>query len=355
MNYFTLYQIIYALAAKDGRDEALFGSCFPLSSEAFYHSTAGTEFPELWFEVPLLGDPWFDLHALTSQKDLDPNMSFTAETTGGYPQVFKWFAGAPNVRQLALSYDVSSGDISKPAVQLLLATTSVETTCAFLEAAGRSDAVAAYQSFYNRLPGDWFACYSGTFPARPKLIQDGADSSEHLAEQDAKPWVRVECIPDRSTQEAYAKDGALLESHLRQVGLTNLGTTIIDRCQALARTPFQLEFQFDVGPDGKAGTTLGVSVRFAEPSAHCDNWQSFEADGAAGELMNQVQAWGLCDERWRLLQDAAFSKRVSRNGKAMLAYCLPTFLKLRWRGGEPLDAKAYLIAGIQDVELENAQ
>ena len=34
-------------------------------------------------------------------------------------------------------------------------------------------------------------------------------------------------------------------------------------------------------------------------------------------------------------------------GESRLIYCYPAFLKLRWRGGKPLDAKAYFIAGAQ--------
>lgn len=40
-------------------------------------------------------------------------------------------------------------------------------------------------------------------------------------------------------------------------------------------------------------------------------------------------------------------KRIARDDSQMLLYCYPALLKLRWRDGEPLDAKAYLIAGVQ--------
>ena len=28
-------------------------------------------------------------------------------------------------------------------------------------------------------------------------------------------------------------------------------------------------------------------------------------------------------------------------------YCFPAFIKLRWRNGAPVDAKTYLMAGVQ--------
>ena len=213
-------------------------------------------------------------------------------------------------------------------MQLLKREDDEEMTCDFLAAVGRPDASSAYRAFAGRLPRGWFACYAGVFPAR------------------SVPFLRVECIPKPGLQRAYAEDPALLEAHLRQAGLTEPGDTLVDRCQLLAGTPFQLEFQFDVTPEGAAGPTFSASVRFAQPPGACGT-ESFDPDGAAGDLMRQVETWGLADCRWRQLAGTAFVKRVKAAGESCLIYCYPAFLKLRWRGGEPLDAKAYLVAGAQ--------
>ena len=63
--------------------------------------------------------------------------------------------------------------------------------------------------------------------------------------------------------------------------------------------------------------------------------------------MRKVESWGLADERWRLLEEAIFANRLSKGGESHSLYCYPAFGTLRWRDGEPLDAKAYLIAGAQ--------
>ena len=329
MDPLIIYRIIYALAARDGREAALFGMSAREAEEAFQKSLAGKRFPELWFEVPLSGDPWFDLHVLTACDDLSPADEFLPETTGGNPAAFKWFAAQERgVRQLALSWDVGSGDASSPAVQLLVDTGDPEVICGFLSAAGRTDAASAYRAFHDRLPQGWFACYTGVFPERP---------GHNL---------RVECIPNAKLQQAYADDKAFLAEHLHQLGMENVAPDLLSRCQLLANTPFQLEFQFDVETDGSAGRTFGASVRFASPPG-ADGWAAFDPDGAAGVLMAQVEDWGLVDGRWRLLADTAFAKRAKHNGDSELIYCFPAFLKLRWRDGKPLDAKAYLMAGMQ--------
>lgn len=323
-----LYNILYALAARDGRHAVLFGSCQPLAQEAFERSLACDAFPEIWFELPLVGEPWFDLHALTAQADLDPGMTFAPQTTGGNPEVFSWFAAQQkSVRQLALSWDVSSGDITQPAVQLLLLRDDPDATCGFLEAVGRPDAMDAYRAFWKRQPDGWFACYAGVFPRR---------SGHNL---------RVECIPKNALQHAYAEDAGLLEAHLRQMGLGNT-EGIVSTCQMLARTPFQLEFQFDVEPDGVTGPTFGASVRFSDPPGTGER-QPFTQDGATERLMMQLEAWGLADGRWRQLPECAFANNVAFGGESVTLYCYLAFVKLRWRAGAFLDAKTYLIAGIQ--------
>ena len=325
----TLYNIIYALAARSGRDAALFGDCAPLALEAFERSLAGDGFPELWFELPLAGAPWFDLHALTAREDLRPDTVLTPETTGGYPEVFSWFAAQDRaVRQLALSWDVSSGNIEHPAVQLLVKEANAAVTCEFLEVAGRSDAQEAYRVFLERLPRNWFACYTGVFPER------------------TVPFLRVECVLDTSLQKAYAEDATLLQKHLSQTGLAPLSDSILTRCQHLAKTPFRLEFQFDVNKDGLAGSTFSASVRFAS-SPGKTSWGCFDPDAEAGILMQRIEEWGLADERWRLLADTAFANQITFSGESALIYCFPAFIKLRWRDGEPVDAKTYLMAGMQ--------
>ena len=323
-----LYELIYALAAREGREKALFGACRADARTAFSRSMAGDAFPELWFELPLSGETWFDLHALTGRTTLEPGMTFSAHETGGYPEAFSWFAGSEGTRQLALSWDVGKGEVESPAIQLLVSTRDPKPTCEFLASVGRADAVDPYRAFAGRLPSGWFACYAGVFPQR----------------QDHN--LRVECIPDPSLQEAYAHDPALLEEHLRQTGFSAFGDTLVERCALLANTPFELEFQFDVLPDGSAGPTLGASLRFNSP-ANQSSWKPFDADAEAGDLMSMLESWGLADDRWRMLAGTTFAKRVSFKDDSRLLFCYPTFVKLRGRMGEPLDAKAYLIAGVQ--------
>ncbi|MBO7673966.1 MAG: hypothetical protein J6S63_03010 [Atopobiaceae bacterium] len=335
MNRMRIYQLIYALAAKDGRQDALFGHSSPQAQEAFAKGLCGTAFPELWFELPLLGDPWFDLHMLVSRNDVHDGVSF-AGLGGTYADALDWFASSTGTRMLALSFDTGRGVVDVPAIQLLMRGRSIDVARGFLSAAGRPDAAGPYGAFVHAMPRAWYACYVGLFPARTTPANTkGADSQ-------GTDWTRVECIVGDELQQAYAQDVDLLQRHLAQVGLPDFDDTLIPRVQELARFPFPLEFQFNVGPNGLAQPAFSASLRL-----FITDWLDPTTRDAVDQLWQRAQAWGLADDRWRQLANTIVATRVTLADQATLLYCCPAFLKLRWRLGEAPDAKAYLVAGTQ--------
>ena len=89
---------------------------------------------------------------------------------------------------------------------------------------------------------------------------------------------------------------------------------------------------------------LSASLRFACPPGK-ENWPWFDPAGEAGRLMETVASWKLTDDRWRLLGDLSFVRKMTFGRENAVLYCFPAIIKLRWRAGAPADAKAYLIAG----------
>lgn len=328
MDRIRLYEILYALAAKGGREAALFGDCGPAAREAFSRSLARDAFPELWFEFPLAGDPWLDFHSLTSHEDVAGTKAAFAGHGGAYADALAWFAGQEpgKVRQLALSYGTSKGDVERPAVQLLVNGPDPSVPLAFLEAAGRSELQDAYAGFIHAMPPEWYACYVGVFPGR-----DASNGS----------WARVECIVGDECQRAYADNAESLRNHLERIGMKKVGGELIAGVHELARSPFPLELQFDVGPEGTALPVLSASVRF-QPN----DWAGADYPQQIGHLAGWLQARGLADGRCGLLAQTVFAKRVNRDGESVVVSCSPAFVKLRYREGLPYDAKAYLMARV---------
>lgn len=329
MDRARIYDIIYALVAGAGREGSLFGDCGPVAREAFSRSLAGDAFPELWFELPLAGKPWMDFHALTSYGDVAGTQAAFDGHGGAYADALAWFAGQEpgKVRQLALSYDTSEGDAERPAVQLLVDGPDPSVPLAFLEAAGRADLRGAYAGFISAMPPEWYACYTGVFPGR-----DAAD---------ADPWVRVECIVGDGCQQAYADSAEILREHLAGVGMTEFDADLASGVQELARSPFPLELQFNVESGGAALPVLSASILFRP-----GDWFDAEQRGKIGRFASWMQTRGLADGRCEALAQAAFAKRVNHSDESASISCFPAFVKLRWRDGQPPDAKAYLVARV---------
>lgn len=329
MDNARIYDIVYALAANDGREQLLFGTCAAAAREAFARSLAGEAFPELWLEIPLAGEPWLDFHSLTSYQDVEGTQAAFAGHGGLYADALAWFARQEPglVRMIALSYDTSSGDVDAPAVQLLVNTSDAVVPSAFLEAAGRADLCSAYRGFAGRMPGEWYACYVGVFPGRSAASADS--------------WVRVECIVGDACQHAYAEDPAVLRSHLAGVGFADVDERTIEGIRELARSSFPLELQFNVGQDGLALPVISASVRF-QPG----DWLNAEGQAALARLAGWMQEHGVADARCGKLAEAMFAKRLSYDGDSVVASCFPAFVKLRWRKDAAPDAKAYFMVQV---------
>ena len=319
-----IYNLIYSSLTSNGHDE-LFGERIKEDSDVFENSFAGDSFPEIWFELPLSGKPWYDLHVLTSRNALE---SVTKLSEGIFhPGLFEWFAGSTGTRQLAFSHDLSKGVYDDPAVQLLVGTRDPSVGCDFLAAAGNKDAASAYKTFVAGIPGKWFACYLGTFPGREDVD------------------LRVECIPDADVQTAYATDGDLLKKDLARTGF-DIGEDMLRFIMFMAALPAQIEFQFNVSGDGSAAPVLGVSLRYMSP------WGKYSRLSFAGDnenvarLMSELESAHLCDDRWKRLSDMAFAKRLSVGELSLRLRGYPAFIKVRMRPDGPIDAKTYIVANM---------
>ena len=321
-----VYDAIYALAADEGREQALFGSCAPLARKAFRRSLIGEGFPIVWFEIPLAGNPRFDLHVALSRKMLRAGAAFLPGTGNGYDRLFRWYAeDESGGGGLAFAYDVSEGRIDDPAVHVNVNNAPLSDMGRFFGLALGDDAAQRYDRFVGRLPHGWRVWYAGVHPGRP-----------------GSP-VRVDCFVAPELKEAYAADFALLERDLEACGFPCAGTVLRDLAMPILRSPFGLELQFDVMDDGSPGPTLGISAGFSLGSAR--RARLLFEEGAAAELMGEVERLGLSDRRWSHLPGLVFATLVAFDGGSLALYCTPTFVKLRMRGGEPLDAKVYLQAG----------
>jgi hypothetical protein len=287
----------------------------------------GEGFPVVWFELPLLGDPRFDLHVALAREMLLSGARSLPYAGERYRELFDWYAtGETGGNGLAFAFDVSEWRIDDPAVHVNVNGSPLSSMSRFFNLAAGNGAAERYEGFADRLPTGWRVWYAGVHPGRP-----------------GSP-VRVDCFVSAALKEEYAQDGALLEHDLRSCGFGVADTALQELAAPILESPFNLELQFDVMHDGSTGPTLGISAGFSLKSESAVR-AIFSEGGAASQLMDAIEALGLSDARWRHVPGTAFSRFMQVDGALLALYCVPTFVKLRLRDGKPLDAKMYLQAG----------
>lgn len=331
MDRMDAFDVLYRLAADDGREERLFGSCAPLAREVFAHCLIGDEMPIIWYELPLAGEPRFDLHVALSRTALAGDVAFAPGSGYGYDELFRWYSQSEQGGGgLAFAFDISEGRTTDPAVHVNVNNAPLNDIDHFFELAGGADAPALYRDFTAQIPDDWHVWYAGTHPGRP---------GSHL---------RVDCFVGDAATDAYANDLSVFERDLRSVGFS----APLDALAMLA-TPIlaqrgHLELQFDVLRDGSVGPTLGLSAGF--PMARASVLKPMFVDGEGAAILTAMEELGLADDRWRLIADAIYTKIIPAQDGAFAFYNIPTFIKLRMRDGAALDAKVYMQAGAQELE-----
>ncbi|MBO4375547.1 MAG: hypothetical protein J5829_10630 [Lachnospiraceae bacterium] len=322
--YELIYNLIYFALTKDGKDE-LFGRRIEADSDVLKKSFAGSDFPEIWFELPLLGDAWYDLHVLTSRSSLEPEIQLPEGIL--HPELFRWFSKSQGTRQLAMSHDLSKGIYDSPAVQLLIGGCEISTCCDFLSKAGNPAATPAYRAFRDRIPKEWFACYLGTFPQRDDLS------------------LRVECIPTAQMQKTYSEREDLLRRDLSMAGF-RISDEMLKLVKFMACQPFPIEFQFNVDKEGCAAPVLGVSLRFLIPGGRYPHLAFSAENKSVISLMSMLSSEGLCDKRWQMLPGCAFARRISAGSASVRFGGYTAFIKVRMTPDRLTDAKAYIVAKV---------
>lgn len=321
-----LYETLYRLASK-GTECNLFGTNAPIAQEAFRRASAGASMPTVWFEIPLFGPPRFDLHVAHSNADLHEHAPFASDAMDGHGRLLNWYASEPREGGgLALAYDAGDGRIDAPAVHANVNAAKAFDVEGFFVHVDRPEAAELYHGFAKRLPQGWRIWYFGVHPGRPNAP------------------VRIDCFVDESLKRVYAAEPTRLEEDLREVGFAVEGSAA--RCVGtkVATSPFGMELQFDVLPDGTLGRTVGISARFPLAAAGAAQ-PLWEPTGSAAQLMQFAVDSRVADDRWQHIRDTMFSTAVRDGNIVQALYCVPVFSKFRVHADKLLDTKIYLQAG----------
>ena len=328
------FDALYAIAAGDGREEALFGNSIALARPAYERTLLGNEIPKAYFEFPLLGEPCFDL--LSGYDYVEPGARFAPGRGYGRQDMMSWFAGVcgtDHTMGCGFELDTSTGETERAAVYLQQQSRH-ELVGPFLESVGEPWRAQAYLDVLARMPSGWQPSYVGLFPGRegtPARI-GGYMGADELAR--------------------CADDPRLLGEWFRQIGFLAFDWPMLERCAKLMGFAPSADFQFDIMPDGTLGDTFGLSLSLNE--AKPNEARKCMESGYGATILRTLQGWGLADERWKLIAGAAFARffRFEREDGALGSFALwirLNYAKVKFRACEPLPAKFYLTCTASDV------
>lgn len=322
------FDATYTIAARDGREKALFGDSIALARPAFEKSLIGSGYPHSYLEFPLLGKPCFDI--LVVHSEVEPGARFADGAGYGYQPMFDWFSrecSQIDDVSCGIELDTSSGETERAGVYLQQRERT-ELVEPFLRSVGEEARAESYLDVLKRMPASWPPAYVGLFPGRP-----------------GSP-LRIGGYMGHDEMKACAQDPAHLAKRFDAIGFTAYDQAMLERCSELMSLAPAVDFQFDIQQDGSLGDVFGLSLSFNKTYPRLA--KECMTTGYGAELCQKLEAWGLADDRWRLIADAAFARHVAveREDGSETRFALAirfNYAKMKFKAAEPQLAKFYLI------------
>ena len=330
------FDALYGIAAKDGREEALFGRSIELARPAYEKTLVGDGYPCAYIEFPLLGEPCFDL--LSVHRSVKPGSTFAPGAGFGYQAMIDWHSTlGPELYDnvsCGIELDCSKGETERAGVYLQQRKHH-DLVTPFLESVGEAGRAASYLDVLSRMPQGWPPAYVGLFPGR------------------AGAPLRIGGYLDDEAQRAYMNDPDQLARAFDAIGFSAYDDPMLSCCAEFMALVPSIDFQFDIMADGCLGDTFGLSLSFNETKPRMAH-ECMER-GYGAKLMKKLEEWGLADDRWHLIADAAFARHVGferENGtEGRFALCvLFNYAKVKFTATEAQPAKFYLTLESGEVE-----
>ena len=328
-----LFSALYGILAAQGREAALFGDARQGACEFFDRSLVLGAFPVLYFEFPLLGEPYLDMLAIYEQVPANPR--FARGGGYGYQEAFDWYGNldADQRAAIGIELDLSQG-VTEQAGLYFQQRGELALLREFLATVGQEWRSDAYLRMRQRMPRGWNAAYVGLFPAR-----EGTPT--RLGGYLSKPVHRL-----------CSEDPSFLAARFDDMGFSAYDRPMLEWCASLMSLVPGIDFQFDLDPDGNLLDTFGLSLSFGR----CGLGEVREcfSHGYGARVMEMLQGWGLADERWELIPEMPFARGITferpDGSKGKLAmFVRLNYAKVKFVEGQVQPAKFYLAATVEEL------
>ena len=323
------YQVLLLQAADNGRGSILFGDSFERARYAALPLLVGKEFPSVYLEHPLIGDPFLDVTVLYSK--IAPNTRIDSDLTPGSDAMLDWMATHEGCKGLSCGYELDTKEAVIPRAAIhFQPRDQTQLVRPFCEAIGEPERADLYLAMQKRMPPGWPLSFFGLFRGR-------ADSPMRVCGYMAK-----------NESQSCANDPALLARRFDEIGFVAYDDSMLLQASSLMATASAgIDFQFDVYPDGSLGSVFAIDAQFGieQPEAVRSMFES----GPAAQLMSTLEAWGAADGRWKLGAEATFARalpvELDDGSAGRFTFTLfPQWVKARWSNGSLQPSKLYLLA-----------
>lgn len=327
LSHSIAYQVLLLQASDEGRGSILFGESVERARDEALPFLVGEDFPSIYLEHPLVGDPFLDVTVLLGRVGQSERIASPA--AGRHAALFDWFAESCNqLDDVSFGFELDTKEDELPVAAVhFQPRTHLELVRPFCECVGEPERADLYLDLANRMPEGWPLSFFGLFRGRP-------DSP-----------LRVCGYLADAEKVACAQDPGHLASVFESIGFRDYDGTMLAQVSALmAVVPGPVDFQFDVYPDGKLGSVFAIDAQFdiEQPEAVRATFET----GPGADVMELLQGWGAADSRWRLAIESAFARaipvKLDDGEMGRFAFTLmPTWAKARWKGAALQPAKLY--------------
>lgn len=329
-SYADAFEALCLQAADEGRGAVLFGKSFERARKAARPFMVGEEFPSVYLEFPLTGEPFLDVVVIL--RKLSANTRIDSPAAEGTDALLEWASAECGVHGgVYCGFELDTKEAFLPAAAVHFQHFAhTELVAPFFEAIGEPERVQPYLDLAGRMPEGWPLVYLGLFRGRP----------------DAP--LRACGYLDSREQAACAKDPARIAAVFDAVGFTAYDNAMLARASELLEVaPGGADFQFDVLGDGRIGPTFALELQL--DISLPDKVRASFANGSAARVLGLLEDGGAADGRWRLAGDAAFARAVDvelDGGKAgLFAFKLmPQWVKAGWTDRMLQPSKLYHLA-----------
>ena len=329
------FDALYGIASRNGREEALFGRSIELARPAYEKTLVGAGYPYAYLEFPLLGEPRFDL--LSVHGHVEAGAQFAPGAGFGYQAMIDWFSnlkpeGTDDV-SCGIELDCGEGETERAGVYLQQRGRH-ELVEPFLESVGEGWRAEAYHDVLSRMPDGWPPAYVGLFPGRAGVP------------------LRIGGYLANGALRTCVEDPAELGRAFDAIGFSAYDDAMLARCSEFMALAPSADFQFDIMADGTLVDTFGLSLSFNEERPR--RAHECMEHGYGAQVMGKLERWGLADDRWRLIADAAFARHVGftrEDGtEGRFALCvLFNYAKVKFTDASAQPAKFYFVLQAGEV------